>query len=583
MRGVLLLGGERMDHDIKTRDVQKDIRTLDKKSNLSTHVKDATVKGKDAAQQEQPGNVEQSSPENYAQEKTTDFGRRSAEGVAHQTKKGMKDTVEHVKDARKVSKSANSAGGAQQAKKQTVSSAKASRQTRTAAQSATTRQTHQAQQSAKKSAQTVKTGAKGTVKQAQKTVKTAQQSAKVAVKTSQQGMKAAQGAARASKATVQAARAGTKAAVATAKAAAKAVVAMVKAIIAALQSLVSAIAAGGWVVVAVILVICMVGLLLSSVFGIFFSGEQSVEGAPTMRTAITQLNEEYDQRVAQIRSENTYDELVISGSRTPWKEVTAVYAVKTRTAEVDPQEVVTLDDSKVEILRSVFWDMNEITSRTESKEGTSVTVTDDGNGNLVETTETVTLTYLYITASPKPADEMATKYNFNAQQKAQLLELLDTQYDSMWSAVLHGIHRGSGDIVEVAASQIGNVGGQPYWSWYGFGSRVEWCATFVSWCANECGYIDAGIIPKFAGCEWQGEAWFKARNQWQERGYAPQPGDIIFFDWDHDDVSDHVGVVVSCDGSTIHTIEGNSSDAVRRSSYSVNSTSLAGFGTPSYR
>jgi cell wall-associated NlpC family hydrolase len=104
----------------------------------------------------------------------------------------------------------------------------------------------------------------------------------------------------------------------------------------------------------------------------------------------------------------------------------------------------------------------------------------------------------------------------------------------------------------------------------------------VSWCANECGYIEAGIIPKFAGCEWQGEAWFKERNQWQERGYEPKPGDIIFFDWDADDISDHVGIVESCSNGTIHTIEGNNGDACHRASYGVNSSSIAGLGIPAY-
>ena len=96
--------------------------------------------------------------------------------------------------------------------------------------------------------------------------------------------------------------------------------------------------------------------------------------------------------------------------------------------------------------------------------------------------------------------------------------------------VLYGIGTGSGEIVAVALSQVGNVGGQPYWSWYGFSSRVNWCAIFVSWCANECGYIDAGVVPKFAGCV-QGSRWFKERGLWQDKSYTPNPGDVIFFDW----------------------------------------------------
>ena len=92
----------------------------------------------------------------------------------------------------------------------------------------------------------------------------------------------------------------------------------------------------------------------------------------------------------------------------------------------------------------------------------------------------------------------------------------------MWSSVVYGSSVGSNDIVQVALAQVGNVGGQPFWSWYGFNSRVEWCACFVSWCANECGYIEAGIIPKFAGCESEGVSWFKTCGLWKDGGYTPK-------------------------------------------------------------
>ena len=142
---------------------------------------------------------------------------------------------------------------------------------------------------------------------------------------------------------------------------------------------------------------------------------------------------------------------------------------------------------------------------------------------------------------------------------------------------------GSDAIVEAASSQLGNVGGQPYWSWYGFSSRVEWCATFVSWCANQCGYINAGIIPKFAGCS-SGVSWFQNRGLWQPGGggYVPKVGDIIFFDWGHDGGVDHVGIVESCDGVTVYTIEGNSGDQCRRRTYSIYSSQIYGYGTPAY-
>lgn len=136
---------------------------------------------------------------------------------------------------------------------------------------------------------------------------------------------------------------------------------------------------------------------------------------------------------------------------------------------------------------------------------------------------------------------------------------------------------GNGAIVEVASSQIGNVGGQPYWSWYGFSGRVEWCACFVSWCADQCGYIDAGVIPKFSYCP-TGAEWFRNKSQWRERDYEPVSGDIIFFDWNSDGITDHVGIVEKTENGTVYTIKGNSSDSCRRRSYEIGDRSIYGYG-----
>ena len=139
-------------------------------------------------------------------------------------------------------------------------------------------------------------------------------------------------------------------------------------------------------------------------------------------------------------------------------------------------------------------------------------------------------------------------------------------------------------LVEIAKSQLGNVGGEPYWSWYGFGGRVEWCACFVSWCADQCGYIDKGIIPKFAVCG-DGVDWFKAKSQWLDGTGTPAPGNIIFFDWPdeygvQDGDSDHVGIVEKVEGGRVYTIEGNSGDACERNSYPVGNYQILGYGTP---
>jgi hypothetical protein len=426
---------------------------------------------------------------------------------------------------------------------------------------------------------------KGTVRAAQKGIKTSARSIKTTIKTTQHTARASRQAARAAtksaKIAAQTSKMATRTAIQTARITVKATIATVKAIIAATKALIAAIAAGGWIAVVVILVICMVGLLLGSVFGVFFSGEDSGSGY-TMPMAIAEINAEYNDKIKEIRDDNAHDDVVMSGKRAAWKEIIAVYAVKVNTDPENAQDVATMDANKIELLRSVFWDMNTITHRTTEEEVTEVTVEDDGNGDFISTEQTITKTILYITISHKTATEMATQYGFSAQQKAQLAELLSDQYADLWTAVLYGVHDGSGDIVAVAISQIGNVGGQPYWSWYGFDKRVSWCATFVSWCANQCGYIEAGVIPKFAACQAQGIPWFKKRGLRQEPGYTPIPGDIIFFDWQQDGHSDHVGIVEYVEGRVVHTVEGNTSDTVARRSYRLDSNSICGYGCPLY-
>ena len=268
-----------------------------------------------------------------------------------------------------------------------------------------------------------------------------------------------------------------------------------------------------------------------------------------------------------------------------WKEVLAVYSVKVNTDPDNPQEVATMDESKKQLLKDIFWEMNEISSSTDTKTETVITETDDGHGNIVETESTVTQTYLYITVSHKTADEMAAQYGFNEEQKEYLAELLADENNSLWSQVLYGITGTDDQIVTVALSQIGTMGGDPYWSWYGFNSRVEWCACFVSWCANECGYIDAGVIPKYAGCV-NGVQWFKDRGQWLDNSAEPTPGMIIFFDWadesGQDGLSDHTGIVQKVENGRVYTVEGNSGDSVRQNSYPVGYYEILGYGAPAY-
>ena len=179
---------------------------------------------------------------------------------------------------------------------------------------------------------------------------------------------------------------------------------------------------------------------------------------------------------------------------------------------------IPLDDKKIQKLKDIFWEMNTISYRVESVEKDIEVIDDSGNTH----TEKAIRKVLYIDIQGKSVEEMSNIYNFSENQLQQIAELRSDKYKDLWSNVLYGSSGGNTNIVEVASSQLGNVGGQPYWSWYGFNSRVSWCVCFVSWCANECGYIDIGIIPKFANCQNEGIVWFKTCGLWQDNGYIPK-------------------------------------------------------------
>ena len=208
----------------------------------------------------------------------------------------------------------------------------------------------------------------------------------------------------------------------------KAVVAALRGTVAAARSLAPLLAAGGGVVFAVVLVLCMVGAILASPLGIFFSlfGENSGGGQQqttiTISAVVQELNQEYDARLDEIRANASYDEESLIGSRAPWSEILAVYAVKTATAPANEQEVVTMTDGKKALLEQIFWDMNELTSFTSTVPGT-------GNGEEDMTT-------LYITVTVRTADEMADLYGFNDDQRQQLAELLSDGYLEMWNDAL---------------------------------------------------------------------------------------------------------------------------------------------------
>lgn len=233
----------------------------------------------------------------------------------------------------------------------------------------------------------------------------------------------------------------------------------------------------------------------------------------------------------------------------------------------------------------------EIRYRTETR--TSSWTDEDGNSH--SETYTVEVPYEYyilnVTLAATPLSSIAEEL-LTAEQLSMYRVYLetsgnkplifgggspDTSVSEDLSGVqfVNGTRPGNPELIDLAKRQVGNVGGYPYWSWYGFNSRVEWCACFVSWCYNQAGKSE----PRFAGCEWQGVPWFQSRGQWGARGYENlAPGDAIFFDWDLDGTADHVGLVIGTDGSRVYTVEGNSGDACKIKSYDLNYQCIKGYG-----
>ena len=238
----------------------------------------------------------------------------------------------------------------------------------------------------------------------------------------------------------------------------------------------------------------------------------------------------------------------------------------------------------------------EVRYRTETRTGTR-TVTDPETG--ATSTETyeyeVEVAYNYYILNVKltntPIDSFVSEF-LNAEQLEMYRVYLETSGnkplifgggspDTSASEDLSGVdfvngtRPGNTAIVELAKQQVGNVGGQPYWSWYGFSSRVEWCACFVSWCYGQMGLSE----PRFAACQSQGIPWFTSHGQWGARGYENiAPGDAIFFDWDLDGSADHVGLVIGTDGERVYTVEGNSGDACKIKSYPLDYACIKGYG-----
>lgn len=286
---------------------------------------------------------------------------------------------------------------------------------------------HTIKQSVGAGGNSVKEAVKGTVKKVKKSVKTVEYTAKATIKTSQAVTKTA------AKTTVKSAQATQRASV-KAKMALKTTVAAIKAILVAFKGLISLIAAGGGVAVVVILVICLAGFLIGSIFGIVFSNESSGENMPVMTEIVIQFNDEFRSEIEQIQDENPHDTLELSGSSTisNWREILAVYAVKVTADPENGMEVATLDAAKVEILRDIFWDMNRVNNWTETIEHEESVTSTDEDGNKTVEMVTTTETILHINITTKSYSDMISEYSFNPEQVKMLNELMQDEYHGLF-------------------------------------------------------------------------------------------------------------------------------------------------------
>lgn len=265
---------------------------------------------------------------------------------------------------------------------------------------------------------------KSTVKNTKTAIKTSKEVAKKTEKTAKETIKA-------SKRTMQIAKETAKRTAQGVKVAIKTTISAIKAIIAGTKALVAAIVAGGWVAVIVIIVICLVALMCSSIFGIFFSSQKTSANSITMNTVVAECNQEFSDKLQSIQDSNPHDDYVLEGSMASWKDVLIVYTIK-QSNGVNQQDVMTIDDNKKNVIKQIFWDMNSLTSEVKDE-----MVTEQGT-NADEMPKQVQKKVLHIKINTKTLEQMKNDYHFSPAQNKQLAELTDNKYASLWNGVIYG-------------------------------------------------------------------------------------------------------------------------------------------------
>lgn len=265
---------------------------------------------------------------------------------------------------------------------------------------------------------------KSTVKNTKTAIKTSKEVAKKTEKTAKETIKASKRAMQIAKETAKKTAQGVKVAI-------KTTISAIKAIIAGTKALVAAIVAGGWVAVIVIIVICLVALMCSSIFGIFFSSKKTSANSITMNTVVAECNQEFSDKLQSIQDSNPHDDYVLEGSMASWKDVLTVYTIK-QSNGVNQQDVMTIDDNKKNVIKQIFWDMNSLTSEVKDE-----MVTEQGT-NADEMPKQVQKKVLHIKINTKTLEQMKNDYHFSPAQNKQLAELTDNKYASLWNGVIYG-------------------------------------------------------------------------------------------------------------------------------------------------
>ncbi|WP_070088300.1 lysozyme family protein [Merdimonas faecis] len=594
-----------MGRTIKTRHVQKDIKVLDKTVTAAEHMKGAYIRTRDSAEQTQV--KEQGNPVGYAEDQVMEKGERAARGTVQQTGKQGEKVIHAVREKGRAKKEAEafrekngepsafsfSSGTEKTYQPKEQMKNRAGVQTgRTVGEQAgkkgaqirelpkqTVKTAERGERTIKTVNASVKTSGKAAVKGTGRTIKTAERTGRSAVRTTEMAARTAGQGARAAVVTTQrtavAARQAAIAAVQTAKAAVKAAAAAVKAVIAATKALVSAILAGGWIVVLILVIVILFGALFSMVGGSNSSTVTPVSAEveayePLIRQYARQYGiEEYVELIKAVMMQES------GGQGTdPMQASECGYNTRypnTPNGITDPEYSIDVGiQNLAACLREAGVenpvDMNHIKLALQGY--------NYGNGYISWAKENYG-GYTYANAV-EFSEMIAERNGWSSYGDKEYVSHVLRYY------VFGRIPTGTGSqaIVQVALTQEGN-GGDTYWSWYGFAQREEWCACFVSWCADQCGYIEAGVIPKFSLCS-AGMEWFESQGQFMDGSYVPATGDLVFFDWENDGSIDHVGIVESVVDGNIYTVEGNSGDKVARRSYPIGYGQIVGYGVPAY-